>query len=153
MLNIYDDKVKEAEAGLSFYQRQLEEAKAQAEDKKSVKGIERWLGYDFESSCSLTPEFAEFRRDIKKHIKKSIGPELELIMPFGSLHFAFSGFIKNKKTGKLVYFSSDDVRGGRDGWYNNLLIRTAEHEKDYTGGSNDWVRLPDIKDKTSKMTQ
>lgn len=149
--DLYADKVAEAEAGLSYYKRKLAEAKEQQKQKENVQGIEKWNGYQFESSCSLTPEFDEFRHDIKKHLKKMLDKNLELIMPFGTLHFAFSGFIKNKLTGKFVYFSCDDVRGG-NGWHDNLLIRTAKHDKDYTGGSNDWTTLENLPAKALMMT-
>jgi hypothetical protein len=151
-MDIYADKVAGAEAGLAQYRRMLADAKKQQAEKSNITGIEKWIGYQFESSSSLTPEFAEFRKDIKKHLKKVLDKNLELIMPFGSLHFSFSGFIKNNLTGKYVYFSSDDVRGGRDGWYNNLLIRTAKDEKDYSGGSNCFTSLPDISARALMMT-
>ena len=151
-MDIYADKVAEAKAGLAQHRRMLAEAEKQQAEKANINGIEKWIGYEFESSCSLTPEFAAFRKDIKSYIKKALDQNLELIMPFSSLHFAFSWFIKNKLTGKYVYFSSDDVRGGRDGWYNNLLIRTAKDEKDYSGGSNCFTKLPDISARALMMT-
>lgn len=103
-----------------------------------------WLGHHFESSTGLTSEFSLFRKQIKRFIKNALPPYLELIMPFGSLHFSFSGFIKNLETGKYVYFSCSDVRSFPDDWYYNLLIRTAKDERDFTGGMNRFIKLPSL---------
>ena len=64
-----------------------------------------------------------------------------------------SGFVRNLSTGKLAYFSSSDVRYSQNAWYNNLLVRTAQHEKDYTGGSNDWASWPSLREKLEKLTK
>lgn len=152
MNKIWENKLEDAKANFEYAKRELELAELELEKNKEKTGIEKWINYDFESSSSLTPEFAEFRKEIKKYIKNILDKNLELIMPFGSLHFAFSGFIKNKLTEKYVYFSSSDVRYWPNAWYNNLLIRTAKNEKDFTGGSNDWCRLPDISKKALLLT-
>jgi len=111
MSKIWKDKFEEAKSNFEAAKKEMEETEREMEAKEGIEGIEKWLGYDFESSCSLTPEFDQFRKEIKKYIKNRLDKNLELIMPFGTLHFAFSGFIKNKLTGKFVYFSCDDVRG------------------------------------------
>jgi len=152
MNKIWECKLKKAENNFKLASLELELAKKELVESKERKGIENWLGYVFESSCSLTPEFAQFRRDIKKYIKNNLSSELELIMPFGSLHFEFSGFIKNKRTGKFVYFSCPDVRSWPDQWYNNLLIRTAENEKDFTGGSNNYCKITELSEKALNLT-
>lgn len=151
-MDIYTKKVNEARNNLKVAEMEFELAERQAKEKQSVKGIEKWVDYAFESGTRLTPEFAQFRREIKSYIKKSLTDELELIMPFGTLHFAFSGFIKNKKTGKFVYFSSSDVRYWKNEWYNNLLIRIAENEKDFTGGSNGRCKITELVEKAKKLT-
>ena len=150
--NIWENKLAEAQSIFEGAKREVKIAELKLKENEQKEGIERWLGYTFESSSSLTPEFAEFRREIKRYIKKSLTDDLELIMPFGSLHFAFSGFIKNKITGRFVYFSCSDVRSWSDGWYNDLLIRTAENEKDYTGGSNNSCKLPELSKKAKELT-
>lgn len=153
MITIYTDKVNEAKNNLEIAETRLELAEKQAKEKQGIKGIEKWLDYEFESSSSLTPEFAQFRRDIKSYIKKSLSKGLTLIMSFGTLHFAFSGFIKNEATEKFIYFSSSDVRGGYNGWYNNLLIRTADNAKDYSGGSNQSCKITELVEKTKQLTE
>lgn len=125
-----------------------EEAKTDEIKKQGIKG---WLEYTFESSSGLTEEFARFSRDMKKELKK-IMIDYELVN-YSRGHFYYSVFFKNIKNDKLVYISSSDVRYFQDNWYNNLLIRTAEHEKDYTGGFNDWATLPKLKEKADYLTR
>lgn len=95
MEKIWQDKINDATINLKIAEKELKLINLQANEKKDIKGIEKWLNYTFESSSALTPEFAQFRREIKTYIKKQLDANLELIMPFGTLHFAFSGFIKN----------------------------------------------------------
>lgn len=47
-----------------------------------------------------------------------------------------SGFFD--KGGQLYYFSTTDIRGGTP----DVMIRTAKHRRDYTGGTNDNCSFP-----------
>lgn len=110
----------------------------------------KWEGRSFESSSSLTPEFAEFAKDWKADLKTITAPDFEIVN-FNRGHFYLSGFLKHA-SGKLVYFSISDVRHfGADTWKDDILIRTAQHEKDYTGGSNNRTTLRDIKKDALKL--
>ena len=107
--------------------------------------MSKWYGFDFEQSdeCETgydRKSFNRFSQDFKKEINsqlKDIGGEVHV---FSKNHFSLSGFIK--KDEKLIYFSIDDVRN-----YNLfdketiILIRTAKHDKDYTGGSNSYTNF------------
>ena len=121
---------------------------AEEEHKKERKGnITAWLGYTFESSSALTPEFAEFSRQIKKElIRVMAGWELK---DYSRGHFYFSAFFE--KAGRYIYVSCSDVRYFKDDWYNNLLVRTAEGVKDYTGGRNTYATLPELKENAEKL--
>ena len=55
-------------------------------------------------------------------------------------HYCFTAFVK--KNNRYVYISVSDVRFNQNAWYYKVLIRRAEHEKDYTGGRNIYVPLP-----------
>ena len=116
-----------------------------------MKKLNKWIDYDFESSSGLTPEFAEFAKDIKSYIKNNNSQEFEL-KNFSRGHFYFSGFLMNRATGKYVYFSCSDVRHFSNAWNDNLLIRTAEHDKDYTGGRNNNCNLSELFDKVKQLS-
>lgn len=110
--------------------------------------VEKWLNIEFESSCSTTDQFRSFIRDVKKCIKNELkGYKID----FNMGHFYFSGFAENLTTGKFAYFSSDDVRGCNN-WFDGLLVRTAKHNKDFTGGSNGFTGLKEIKTIVDRLT-
>ena len=54
-----------------------------------------------------------------------------------------SAFLKSPE-GKWVYISADDSRG------NNLLIRSAENDKDYRGGQNHFVQVDSTRNEFNK---
>ena len=111
--------------------------------------MREWLDYDFESSSGLTEEFALFTKQfISALIKKMVGYEIE---NFSRGHFCINGFVRNLTTDKLVYFSTSDVRHFSNEWYNNLLIRTAKHNKDWLGGCNCYTTFRNIKRDIDKL--
>lgn len=107
--------------------------------------LKKWEDYNFESSSGLTEEFNDFYKDFRKYIKNIIPSNYSLVK-INRGHFYVSGFIKNNDTEKYVYFSCSDVRFSKDEWKNRLLIRTAKHEEDYTGGSNNFTSLDRFND-------
>ena len=150
VLTIIDEKIRENEKfslGLEIEKRELEKQRKEAEKKI---GIDVWVGNIFESSSGLTDEFSSFSRDFKKYLKGVAGTDFELYFSRG--HFECYGFLKNKKTDKFAYFSISDVRYFKDSWWDNVLVRTAKNEKDYTGGSNNSCRLTDLRENIKKLT-
>ena len=129
-------------AGLLAENAGLEKQKRESALKK---GIKKWIGNNFESSSGLTREFADFAREYHRELKKALAPSY-IITGWSRGHFYLSAFVKDIKTGKLVYISTSDVRGGHSGWYNSILMRTAKHERDWTGGSNHFTTWPKIKE-------
>ena len=132
---IIDEKIAEEEQNIEQSYNKIEALQAQKQRAKYTGDIKRWLDYDFVSSSGLTGEFALFVKEYKKAIKGIISPNLELV-EFTRGHFYISGFLKNITSGKFIYFSTSDVRGKNNEWYNSILIRTAKNIKDYTGGAN-----------------
>ena len=113
-------------------------------------GIASWLGNSFESSSCLTEEFDSFYKQYRKELKAKLkGFELVNI---SRGHFYISGFVKNTTTNKLAYFSTSDVRYSPDNWYNNILVRTAKHDRDYTGGRNDNATWNNLLEKMKELT-
>jgi hypothetical protein len=146
--NIIDEQIKQAKEVIAHGKSNLRLLLAEKANQK--QGIEKWLGHSFESSSQTTEEFLTFYNEIKSYVKKLIGNDYKLII--GKGHFCFSGFLQNKATDKWVYFSASDVRYSRDGWYNCLLIRTATGDKDYTGGSNQNIKLINLKIAADNLT-
>lgn len=117
----------------------------------------KWLNNRFESSSYKTPEFLQFARDFKSDLKNLIGDNPKVfghykLSAFSVGHFYISGFIQNKNTGKLAYFSIDDVRFSPDAWTESVLIRTATSLSDYTGGMNQYTQFLDIAESLENLT-
>jgi hypothetical protein len=117
-----------------------------------VKSMKHWVGHEFDSSSGLTEDWAKFARDMKLYLYGIFKSEYKLVS-FSRGHFYFSSFFKNIKTDKLVYISCSDVRYFPGQWHNDLLIRTAKHEKDYTGGSNNTCSLNELRKMADKLTK
>lgn len=146
----YQSLQEEAQALRQNADRLEEKAEETHLEEVKGKGLSGWLDYTFESSSGLTQEFALFVRQMKSALAKMmIGFEM---LNFSRGHFYFSVFFKNKATGKMVYVSCSDVRSWPNGWFNNLLIRTAENDKDWTGGNNNYTTLPGLKSIADRLT-
>lgn len=92
----------------------------------------------FESSSQTTEEFKHFYRTFKREFTKELKNAGATEITFSRGHFYVSGFFTIGN--QAWYFSLSDVRGSEIR-IPNLMYRTAEHYKDYTGGSNRWVEI------------
>ena len=146
--NLLDRKIAESQDAIAYHKAKIAELEAQKQNADD--SIKKWLGNNFESSSGLTEEFAAFYQDFNRHVKKLLpGYSVKLLRG----HFCANGFITNVLTSKIVYISCPDVRFFKDGWFNRLLIRTAKHDKDYTGGANYMIKLNDLKLKADELTK
>jgi len=108
------------------------------------------LRQGFQSSSQTTPEFLAFYRTFKKELTKALTERGCTKIEIGKGHFYCSGFFTSP-SGQIYYISVPDVRGFSEGDSCNgsMMYRTAKHYKDWTGGSNQWVKFePDM---VSKM--
>jgi len=85
-------------------------------------------------------EFKSFARLFKNDFQKELNTIDAKIVNFSIGHYYVSGFIK-LPNGNLYYFSVDDIRHSQLLYNYRMLYRTAEHEKDYTGGGNQWINI------------
>jgi hypothetical protein len=94
---------------------------------------------EFESSSTKTQQFKNFVSEFKKEFKKEMigigAKEIE----FSIGHFYIVGFFEYNN--QLYYFSLSDVRGCNYQASVSMMFRTAEHRKDWKGGSNQWVTI------------
>ena len=91
------------------------------------------LKKEFMSTPYETEEFREFVSAFKSDIKKIFKPYMKKI-EFNKGHFYICGFVQLLDN-RIWYFSIGDIRC----WKGTMLIRTAEHFKDWTGGSNGFI--------------
>ena len=122
-----------------------EEIVIQTETHKTVfKKLFDWKGNSFESSTYRTPEFMAFARMFRSYIREQARDNGLEVTNFSTGHFYCSGFLRNISTGKFAYFSISDVRYFPDSWIDDVLLRSADHEKDFTGGRNQRVNIQNI---------
>ena len=131
-----------------------EEIILQTETRKTIfKSLMDWKGNCFESSCNKTPEFTAFARMLRGHIQMQAKENGLQVTNFSTGHFYCSGFLRNINTGKFAFFSISDVRHFKDSWVDDILLRTANNEKDYTGGRNQSTTFLNIGRDASEITQ
>ena len=107
--------------------------KTESYEEEVPNTLEGFKDWKFSSGGTTGEDFNIFARLFKKHIQKNL-PVGSNLVAFSKGHYYVSGFVE--RGDKFVYFSVPDVRFFPGEWYNNILVRTAKHEKDYTGGSN-----------------
>jgi len=109
--------------------------------------LNKWYDKEIED-CGVTTseEYRTFQNDYKNVLKemcKEIGFELK---DFSKKHYNFSAVFQNKKNKLNYYISISDVRWWKNDWADNILYRTMKDEKDWTGGSNHFCKLPELSD-------
>ena len=122
-------------------------------NKKLAKFVSDYSNYQFESSTEKTKEFTSFATKFKNVIK-SILEETNpncILDSFNVGHFYVSGFIKNQENNKFVYFSISDVRCSNVRHYVLDRILVRQHNKDFTGGANNFVELENFKFKLERL--
>ena len=130
-----------------IYERKLK----MSSNKKLAKFVSDYANYRFESSTGKTKEFTSFATKFKNVIKSILeetNPNCEAVLDsFNVGHFYVSGFIKNQANNKFVYFSIFDVRCSnvRHDVLDRILVRTAEHNKDFRGGNNSYTELENFR--------
>ena len=105
-----------------------------------MNSIQRTLSTtEFESSSTKTQQFKDFVSKFRSAFKKEMKSVGVLDVTFNVGHFEISGFYSYQ--GQIYYFSLGDVRGMNYRGDVTMMYRTAEHLKDYRGGSNQWITI------------
>jgi len=91
------------------------------------------INIEYISSSQVTEQYRAAKRAFKREMKKLFSGDEILID--SCPHFEFDGMIKRENS--YVYFSTGDLRHRI---MNFMLVRTAKHDKDWTGGSNNFVK-------------
>lgn len=121
-------------------------------ERMEFKKLSDWIGNEFESDSVKTEEFVSFAKMFRSWIGKACSEAGLVIVEWSDGHFYCSCFVKNISTGKIAYLSIPDVRHFPDAWTDDILIRTAEHEKDYRGGTNRSATLANVGERLGELT-
>ena len=94
-------------------------------------GLRKYVGYNF--AYDQNAQYSFFRI-LKNAIKKKL-PARWTIEQWRTNWFECTGVLKDDKA-RYVYLHIFDIRYWQNGWIDDILIRTMEHDKDWVGGPN-----------------
>lgn len=110
----------------------------------NLNSLKKYLGYRFSSGGVIGSDFKSFSTKLRNYIKAVCDENNLEMISYNRNHYEASGFLKHTETGQYIYWSISDVRFWQDEWFNSILIRLADHEKDYRGKENHKCSLADI---------
>ncbi len=122
---------------------------------KIINFVRKYNGKVLEDAGAYkSDEFIQFAKDMKSTINdicKEAGAEL---VKYSVGHYDVSGFAV--KDGKYVYFSYNEPRHlpidlDRSDCMQGILLRTAQHDKDYTSGRNNFCNIYTFGDMLSSL--
>ena len=121
---------------------------------KTLKTFRKWNNKTIEDwGCYMSDEAKSFYRAFKNYLKRAF-PDAEFT-GFKPNHYDTSGFII--QDGKCIYISHSLSRQGLPIRFNDsscmggVLYRTAKSTTDYTGGTNHFSSIDDLKTSIKTM--
>lgn len=115
-----------------------------------LQDLQKYLDYEFSSGSYTGEDYKTFQTKYINYLRSICKANDWTLVNVIKGHYEFSVFIRNIN-GQHVYFSISDVRFWRNEWYTRILIRTAESERDYHGGSNYHTSLPDLTENVEQL--
>ena len=116
----------------------------------TLKDLQKYLNYEFSTGCYTGDDYKSFQTKYINYLKTVCKSNNWELVNVGRNHYCFSCFIRNAEN-KHIYLSISDVRFWRNEWYSHILVRTAKHEKDYTGGSNNYTSLEQLQHNVTRL--
>lgn len=98
------------------------------------KSLQPFVNYRFSSGGYIGDDFKSFNTKYRNAIKRMLPNGYE-IHSWSRGHYYCSAVIKDVD-GRFIYMSIGDVRYFPNKWAEDILIRTMNHDKDWTGGVN-----------------
>ena len=86
----------------------------------------------------------QFQLAMKRDLIKNIEHNDLILHSFQKGHYEFSAVLKDATKDQFIYVSISDVRYFKNQWFSNVLIRTMKHDKDWSGGMNQYCHWEDI---------
>lgn len=118
--------------------------------KQFIRETNKLFSADYLNSLSTESPYEASSRQLDRKVKsylKSILPEAK-IFGFKNGFCRTSGFVEMND--KFVYISIPDIRFNRN-WQNDILIRTAKNDRDYTGGRNNYTTIEKLSTDIMKL--
>ena len=119
--------------------------------KWQFKTVEEWY-------TAMSDSAKQFAKDIILFLKRTLkNNDIELVTK-NIGHYDFSGYVKNTKTNKLVYFARSIERYNQPinlldkSCFGGFLVREAKNEKD-SSGRNNFCNFLDLENKIIELSQ
>lgn len=111
--------------------------------------INDYKGHVFIGGGKSGADYKDFEKRYEDVLKKIASNINAKIIKFTSNHYCFSVFFERDK--KLAYLFVSGMKHSSGEWYNNLLVRTVEHEKDYKGNFTQYTTLENLEYKLNQI--
>lgn len=115
--------------------------------------ISKWEGVQIDNDGGYTSnQYKEFQSEYKALLKSVICKETDTVLhSFNPSHYEFSAVLKHPETNTFYYISISDVRFWQDQWLNHILFRTMQHDKDWSGGHNQFSTLYELSENLTNL--
>ena len=117
------------------------------------KPLQKYWDHQFSSGGVTGPDYKSFQTAYGRWLKKELaGYEVTI----HKNHYEFSAVVK--KAGKdgepdqFVYLSISDVRFWPREWAYHILVRKMSHATDWSGGTNSYCQIDQIKGRVEAFT-
>ena len=112
---------------------------------KKTPVVEDWVEHQFSTGPCAGKDYIGFQRAARRDLKKAAQSAGFTLHKFLPNHYCFSAVLRHQEDTEIfAYVSVSDVRIGSSRWYEQVLYRTMKHEKDWTGGQNQWCRWDEL---------
>lgn len=118
---------------------------------KKTPVVEDWLNHEFSTGGYAGKDYLDFQRAAKRDLKKIAQSAGFQMHSFSPNHYCFSAVLRQESSGAFAYVSVSDVRSGGRVWYNRVLYRTMRHEKDWTGGFNNFCAWNELAEALTRL--
>lgn len=111
------------------------------------KNIKKWIGFRFSTGPYAGEDYKQFQRAMRTDLRRQAKEKGLELYSFHPGHYDFSAVLRNSGNNRFIYVSIYDVRVWQDQWTNNVLYRTMENPKDWTGGMNhfgSWEKIGEL---------
>lgn len=111
--------------------------------------IQTYENHQFSSGPTTGLDYETFEERYKKILKDIANNIQAQLIDFNGGHYGFSAFME--KDGKFAYISISDVRSFKNEWKDDILVRTAENDRDFSGGRNTFTNLHKLESRLDKI--
>lgn len=115
----------------------------------TLNELKEYIGYEFSTGCYTGQDYKRFQTKYINYLRRFCKDNNWELCKVMRNHYCFSCFIKNND--KYVYLSISDVRHYEPDWFNHVLIRRADSDKDYHGHCNNYCSLPDLQENIERL--